>query len=180
MKKRVKRRTIDLSEYPDMVVIYLGMRVNKVRGLKTLLSFGPRIQKAVAEKPDGLLNHENILYSLFPPHIGMRQYWRDFKSLETWTRSFPHQQWWKEFLQDSGGTGFWHETYFMDGGMEAIYDDVDAKIGFMNFIPAQEARGPMFSARKRSQQEGNSDVEAPLTESKFYSEDNDKNGDINE
>jgi hypothetical protein len=33
MKKRVDRRTVDLSAYPDLVVIYLGMRVNQVKGL---------------------------------------------------------------------------------------------------------------------------------------------------
>ena len=37
MKSRVERRTVDLSAYPDLVVIYLGMRVNTLTGLKTLL-----------------------------------------------------------------------------------------------------------------------------------------------
>lgn len=46
----------------------------------------------------------------------MRQYWRDVDSLLKWTRSDPHRQWWQEFLKDSGGTGFWHETYFRRGG----------------------------------------------------------------
>ena len=36
----VDRRTIDLSAYPDLVVIYLGMRVNALQGLKTLIGFG--------------------------------------------------------------------------------------------------------------------------------------------
>ena len=35
MAKRVERRTVDLSGYPDLVVIYLGMRVNRLMGLKT-------------------------------------------------------------------------------------------------------------------------------------------------
>jgi hypothetical protein len=52
-----------------------------------------------------------MIYSLFPPHVGMRQYWRDFESLERWTRADPHRTWWKQFLQDTGGTGFWHELY---------------------------------------------------------------------
>jgi hypothetical protein len=30
----------DLSSYPDLVVIYLGMRVNSSAGLRTLISFG--------------------------------------------------------------------------------------------------------------------------------------------
>ena len=34
------------------------------------------------------------------------------------------------FLRSSGGTGFWHETYFMRGGMEAVYDDVQCRLGW--------------------------------------------------
>jgi Domain of unknown function (DUF4188) len=95
---RVERRTVDLFAYPDLVVIYLGMRVNAVTGIKTLLGFGPRISNAVAEKPDGLLLHEDLIYSLFPLHVGMRQYWRHFASLERWSRSEPHMLW-------AGGAG---------------------------------------------------------------------------
>lgn len=149
MTERVKRQTVDLSAYPDLVVIYLGMRVNSLRGLGKLFVVGPQIQKAVAEKPDGLLLHENMLFSLFPPHAGMRQYWRDFASLEAWTRTGFHRGWWKDFLKDSGGTGFWHETYFIRGGMEAIYDDLPSPIGFLQFAPAHEAKGSMFAARQR-------------------------------
>ena len=36
------RRTVNLSDYPDLVVIYLGMRVNVLTGLKTLIGFAPR------------------------------------------------------------------------------------------------------------------------------------------
>ncbi|HMV52038.1 MAG TPA: DUF4188 domain-containing protein [Blastocatellia bacterium] len=149
MKTKVDRRTVDLSTYPDLVVIYLGMRVNSLRGLLTVARLGPLIQKAVDEKPDGLLVHEQIIYGLFPPHIGMRQYWRDFDSLEKWSRQMPHQKWWQEFLRDSGGTGFWHETYFMRGGMEAIFDDIKVPFGLTQFAAPQPARGPMFSSRKR-------------------------------
>jgi hypothetical protein len=74
MSTHVNRQTVDLSGYPDLVVIYLGMRVNRIIGVKTLLGFGPQISSSAAAKPDGLLRHENILYSLFPMHIGMRQY----------------------------------------------------------------------------------------------------------
>jgi fumigallin biosynthesis monooxygenase-like protein len=146
----VDRRTVDLSAYPDLVVIYLGMRVNALYGLKTVFGLGPRIKASHEAKPDGLLLHENFLISLFPVHGGMRQYWRDWDSLERWARSEPHRIWWQNFLKDSGGTGFWHETYFMRGGMEAIYDDLAVPIGMMNFAPLQPARGPMFSARTRA------------------------------
>jgi len=148
-KKTITRQTVDLSGFPDLVVIYLGMKVRTLRGLLTVLSFGPKISAAVAQKPPGLLRHEPLVFSIFPLHVGMRQYWRDFDSLETWARSLPHQAWWQGFVKDSGGTGFWHEAYFIRGGMEAVYDDMDAAVGFARFAPVQPAEGAMFSARQR-------------------------------
>lgn len=150
MATKVERRTVDLSQYPNLVVIYLGMRVNRLAGVKTLFGFGPRISKSVDAQPDGLLLHENLIFSVFPLHTGMRQYWRDMESLLNWSRSEPHRIWWQNFLRDSGGTGFWHETYTMQGGMEAIYDDVTEPIGFMRFAPVRPARGPMFGAAHRA------------------------------
>jgi hypothetical protein len=168
MPTRVNRQTVDLSAYPDLVVIYLGMRVNRVTGLKTLLGFGPRISASAAAQPDGLLRHENIFYSLFPMHVGMRQYWRDLDSLIKWTRSDPHRQWWQNFLKDSGGTGFWHETYFLRGGMEAIYDDIPERFGFMSFAPVVPARGPMFGAEARGAKQ--SAAQPVLSEKELYGE----------
>ena len=165
---RVDRRTVDLSAYPDLVVVYLGMRVNVLHGLKTLIGFGPRIEDSVKAKPDGLLLHENLLFSLYPVHVGMRQYWRDFASLEKWSRSDPHRQWWKTFLRDSGGTGFWHETYSLRGGFEAIYDDMPQPIGMMKFTPLSTARGSVFSSRQRLNREGAETSTAPLAESDVY------------
>ena len=164
MALNTDRRTVDLSALPDLVVIYLGMRVNEFRGLKTLLSFGPKIAKSAAEQPDGLLLHENIIFSILPPHLGMRQYWRDFESLERWARSLPHKEWWANFVRDTGGTGFWHELYFMRGGMEAVYLDVVKPGGFLSFAPAKTARGAMFSARTRLKAGGEAKDGAPVTE----------------
>jgi hypothetical protein len=84
MTRTPERTTADLSQYPNLVVIYLGMRVNSLRGLKTLASFGPKIRAAVAARPDGLLLHEDLLFSFLPPHAA--------------TRSLPHKEWWQSFL----------------------------------------------------------------------------------
>lgn len=168
MTKKVSRRTVDLSVYPDLVVIYLGMRVNAVTGLRTLSGFGPKIAASVKAMPDGLLLHENFIFSLFPPHVGMRQYWRNFESLESWARSEPHRGWWQQFLRRSGGTGFWHEAYFLRGGMEAVYDDMVKDTGFLCFAPVEEARGPMFSARGRAGQTGDATATGPVSENDFY------------
>jgi Domain of unknown function (DUF4188) len=148
MADKPNRITVDLSQFPDLVVIYLGMRAKTPRGLRTLLSFGPKIQASVTAAPDGLLLHENLLYSLFPPHFGMRQYWRDFDSLERWAHDLPHKAWWQDYLRDRAGTGFWHETYFRDGAVESVYIDMPPS-GLTKFAPIQPARGSLFSARRR-------------------------------
>ena len=151
MKSSVNRKTVDLAEYPDLVVIYLGMRVRTLRGLISSVRLAPQIEQAGASRPDGLLHYENnIVFSFFPLHVGMRWYWRNFESLEAWSRTESHRVWWQRFLRDSAGTGFWHEAYFMRGGMEAIYDDITGSpIGFQAFAPSVAARGAMFSARSR-------------------------------
>jgi Domain of unknown function (DUF4188) len=166
MPTKVDRRTVDLSQYPGLVVIYLGMRVNRLTGVKTLFGFGPKISASAEANPDGLLAHEVFLFSLFPAHAGIRQYWRDIDSLLAWTRSEPHREWWKAFLRNSGGTGFWHETYLMRGGMEAIYDDVPERIGFLKFAPSMPARGPMFGAGDRAHQAA--DAAPVLSEAELY------------
>jgi hypothetical protein len=171
MPSPVNRLTVDLTGFPDLVVIYLGMQVRTLAGMKTLIGLGPQIEKAGVARPDGLLHYENnLILKLFPFHVAMRWYWRDFESLERWARSDPHRVWWQAFLKSSGGTGFWHETYFMRGGMEAIYDDVTLRrLGFQAFAPTVPARGPMFSARTRSRASGET-LAAPsgVTERELY------------
>lgn len=75
MTTNVDLRTVDLSAYPDLVVIYLGMRVRTFPGIKTLLgpanrqsgrttmfSARQRLQMAgeTPMQPEG--NAENDLY----------------------------------------------------------------------------------------------------------------------
>jgi hypothetical protein len=166
MGTHVNRRTVDLSGYPDLVVIYLGMRVNRLTGIKYLLRIGSQISSSVSPQPEGLLHYETLFYSFFPIHFGVRQYWRDVNSLLAWTRSNPHSQWWQDFLRNSRGTGFWHETYFRRGGIEAVYDDIPQCIGLMGFAPVVTARGPMFGAASRA---GKEFVGKPvLTEEELY------------
>jgi len=157
---KVNRQTVDLSPYPDLIVIYLGMRLRHPRGLVKFFKLGAEIRKSVDAGPDGLLCHENLLFS--PVHGGMRQYWRDYASLEAWTRTLPHQTWWRDFLRDSEGTGFWHELYSRRGGMEAVYDDMPAPIGLGSFAPMQPARGRMFGARGRLARDGDGAAPAPV------------------
>ena len=164
---RTERLTVDLANYPELVVIYLGMKVNSLRGVGTMLKFGPEINRSVEAKPEGLLRHEGLLYSLWPLHIGMRQYWRDFPSLETWARTLPHQTWWQTFLKNPAGTGFWHEVYTNHGGIEAVYDNMDIRPGLSAFAEVKPARGPMFGARSRLGLAGHAPP-SPLPENQYY------------
>ena len=164
-----KRDTVDLSGYPDLVVIYLGMKVRRPRGLARLFGLGPQIEKSWKAEPDGLLLHEDLVWSLIPPHLGMRQYWRDLDSLERWTRSEPHKLWWRQFMKDSGGTGFWHEAYFMRGGIDALYGDMTKPTGLARVLPVVEARGTMFSARRRAGRTEPLTVEPVIGEAEYYS-----------
>ena len=165
--KRPVRHTADLSGYPDLVVIYLGMRVRSPRGMLTLMRYGPRIRQSAAAQPDGLLRHEMLVWGAVPPHFGMRQYWRDFDSLERWARSDPHAAWWRDLLADMGGTGFWHETYFARGGMESVFLDMPPT-GFTGFAPTEEARRSLFSARRRMRMTDGDTTTAPVSEEQLY------------
>lgn len=170
MMRGPKPEFTDFSQYPDLVVIYLGMYALTWRGTLNLLKTGPEINKAVAEKPDGLLKHEQFVMGIFPLHLGMRQYWRDFDALERWSRSNSiHMGWWKSFMSDPAGKGtaFWHEAYSMQGSMEAVYINVNKPLGAKSFAPAKPATGTMFSARRRLGRSGEHTVDIPLPEENY-------------
>ena len=133
------------------MVIYLGMRINVLRGIPQVIRLGPQIEKAVADRPPGLLLHERLFFGL--RHAGMRQYWHDFDSLEAWTRTLPHRAWWRELLRDPRGTGFWHEAYTRQGAIEGVYIDMPP-VGLAAAMPRTPARGSLFSARRRLAREG--------------------------
>jgi len=144
---RPARESVDLSAYPDLVVVYLGFRVGRLRGLTALLGIGRGLSTIRRERPDGLLAHETLVYGL--NHIGMRQYWRDLESLEAFTRSDPHMSWWRDFGRDPAGSGFWHEAYRLSGGMEGIYVGMPGPIGLASFAAARRPDGPFMTSRQR-------------------------------
>lgn len=171
----IRRDTVDLSDHPDLVVIYIGMKVKRPKGLVTLLRFGHRMRKAMAQEPEGLLHSDHLVYGLFPPHVGVRQYWEDLEALETWARKPPHADWWREYLADPGGTGFWHEAYMHDGTFEAIYDDLDQGVGLRAFAPTRPARGSLFTAWRRAERAPEqAPARAPVAETELYPEKRDR------
>lgn len=142
-----ERRSVDLSAYPDLVVVILGFKVRRLVGLLTMFGIGTGLRAIKADPPDGLLADENFLFGL--THVGIRQYWRDLDSLERFTRSEPHAEWWRNVKKHGRGAGFWHESYRMKGGMEAIYIDMPGPIGFGRFAESRRPVGPFLSARER-------------------------------
>ncbi len=141
-----ERRSVDLSGYPDLVVVYLGYRAKNLKGARSLLRIGRGLRSIKKNPPDGLLSHEDLWFGFM--HPGFRQYWRDFDSLEAFTRASQHQAWWRDFARDPVGGGIWHETYRLRGGMEAIYSGVPP-IGFASFAPECTPTGSFMSARQR-------------------------------
>jgi hypothetical protein len=146
MQASVTRKSVDLSAYPNLVVVILGFRIRKFRGIISMLGIGKGLRQVQGNPPDGLLSSEQFLFAL--NHVGIRQYWRDMESLEAFTRSEPHSRWWRDFLRDSGGAGFWHESYSRQG-MEAVYIDMPGPVGFDRFAPERKPTGPFMSARQR-------------------------------
>ncbi|HQT88508.1 MAG TPA: DUF4188 domain-containing protein [Acidiphilium sp.] len=143
-------QAVDLSAYPNLTMVLLGMKVTRLVGVRTLLGFGNSLGTMARSRPDGLLHHETFLWRL--NHVGIRQYWRDFEALEQFTRSEPHKSWWRSFSRDPAGTAFWHEAYQRGGGMEGIYLGLPKPIGFGAFAPLRARTGGYASSRQRLKQ----------------------------
>ena len=127
-------------------MIYLGYRASGLKGARDLLRIGRGLRTLRRHPPPGLLSHENLWFGFM--HPGFRQYWRDFDSLDAFTRAPQHKGWWGDFARSPGGNGIWHETYCLRGGMEAIYSGMPG-IGFASFAPALTPSGRFAGARQR-------------------------------
>jgi Domain of unknown function (DUF4188) len=98
----------------------------------------------VAARADGLLLHENLFYSLFPLHLGMRQICAILNRLNASHGQTPSRIVETVFAEHRG-TGFWHELYSVPGGFESIYVDVQRPIRFLCFAQTVTAKGPLAS-----------------------------------
>jgi hypothetical protein len=149
MQDVMRRQSVDLSAYPDLVMILLGFQVRGWRGVRSMARIGPGLASVGQTPPDGLLAHET--FSMSFTHRGIRQYWRDMASLEAFTRSEPHAEWWRNLKRYADGASFWHETYHMRGGIEALYLGMDEPVGLQRFAPELRPTGPFMSARARQE-----------------------------
>jgi hypothetical protein len=141
------RETVDLSSYPDLVVIDLGFQVRRLAGIPALWRIGKGLGEIARTRPPGLLGSRQMLIAW--NHVGIRQYWSDQASLLAFTKQQPHAGWWRVFLSDTHGSGFWHEACFASGGMEAVYVNVPERTGFAAFAPVVAPVGPLMTAHGR-------------------------------
>lgn len=172
---KYERLTVDLKEYPDLIVIYLGMQAVAPHGLITLVRTIRDVRKMLKTEPEGLLRHENTVtlngFFSLSMSFGFRQYWRNFDDLEHWARKSVHAEWWRSMAQDTKGTMIWHETYSMQGGIDAIWGSTNRveKLGLAQFAPVIEAKGTSYSARKRLKNDDSEEtVPAPTEEAEVY------------
>ena len=149
MKTTVERRTVDLSQYPDLVVIYLGMRVNRLAGLKTLLGFRPKIRDAVGAAP------RRPPAARGPPVLPRAPPRRDAPVLAGLRVPGAVGA---VGATGSGGSGSCAtragrasgtRRTSCGGGMEAIYDDVPRPRGLGPVRAGGAGAGAMFGARRR-------------------------------
>ena len=145
----VVRQTIDLSPYPDLVVIYLGMRVNTLTGLKTIFGFGRQIDASVAAKPDGLLLHERIFFR------SIRRTSACANTGATWTASWPSPA--PNHIAPGGQNSSKIPAAPASGtkptASVAVWKPSTTtsqnQSGFLRFASAADARGSRFSALQR-------------------------------
>jgi hypothetical protein len=144
---RPVRTSVALENYPDLIMILLGFHARSARALPALARIGRGLNRIRRSPPDGLLRHEGFLLGW--NHLGFRQYWRDRPALDAFTRSSPHSDWWRYFLNDPHGSGFWHEAYHAQGGVEAIYVAMPTPVGLAGFAPSRAPTGPFMTAADR-------------------------------
>lgn len=147
MQPNTLRETVDLAAYPELIVVILGFKLRRWRALPAMMRIGRGLAEIKKNPPDGLLGEDGMLFGW--NHIGFRQYWRDLPSLEAFTRSAPHSVWWRDFLKDPQGAGFWHEAYSARG-IEAVYVNLPGRrLGLGMFAPVAKPVGTLMSARQR-------------------------------
>jgi len=118
-----------------LVVFLIGMRVNRIRAVRTWLPIAaamPRMLAELARDPAlGLLHVTSCVQGRGA--LGV-QYWRDLDSLLTYAHSADHEHRpaWREFnrlVRDAdGAVGIWHETFVVPAGAhESVYVDMPAQ-----------------------------------------------------
>ena len=139
-----------------VVVFLIGMRVNRLRAIRTWLPVAramPRMLAELAEDPAlGLLGVTSCVQGRGALAV---QYWRDLESLLAYAHAADHEHRpaWREFnrlVRDADGVvGLWHETFVVPAGAhESVYVDMPAQ-GLLGALGASRVDSRRNSARER-------------------------------
>ncbi len=121
----------DPDEHTGLVLFHLGMRINRLRAVRTwtpVLAAMPRMLRELSAHPElGLLSYE---FFRSGRTVLVVQYWRDFAALNAWSRSddAPHLPAWRAFnrvARRSDAAGVFHETFLVGAHYsETVYVDM--------------------------------------------------------
>ena len=119
---RDARRYTHEDDGTGVVVFLIGMRVNRLRAVRTWLPVAkamPRMLAELTRQPAlGLLGVTSCIQGRGALNV---QYWRDLESLLAYAQSpeHEHRPAWREFnrrVRDArGAVGIWHETFVVLG-----------------------------------------------------------------
>lgn len=139
----------------ELCLVRLGFEARGVSGLLYLARLGGRIDRSAADATEagsGLLRSER--FRLGFSKFGYLQYWKSFDSLEAWTRTSPHVDWWREAaerIRTRGDISIYHEAYLVDRNRcESIYLNTGSeRAGLASFGDLSEPVGAATTARDR-------------------------------
>jgi Domain of unknown function (DUF4188) len=140
----------------SVVVFLIGMRVNRLRAIRTWLPVAramPRMLAELAKDPAlGLLGVTSCIQGRGALSV---QYWRDAESLLAYAHDpdHEHRPAWREFnrlVRDADGVvGIWHETFVVPArAHESVYVDMPSQ-GLLGALGALRVDSRLNSARER-------------------------------
>ncbi|WP_432158868.1 DUF4188 domain-containing protein [Streptomyces sp. bgisy153] len=136
-EKRVTPRRTTADARGDVVVLLIGMRINRFRAvhqwLPVMLAMFRMLADLKKEPERGLLSR--VLLTASPRTYYVVQYWESKEKLYAYASApdaFHHRAWARINRLERAGkvrghVGIWHETYVVpEGGYEAVYGDMPA------------------------------------------------------
>jgi hypothetical protein len=156
MRATINKGRLTASFAGPVTVFVIGMRINRLlrvgKWLPVVRAMSPMIRELRDRPESGFLGSEAMLRDLRT--VSMIQYWRDFDSLEAYTRDREQSHWpaWTAFnraVGNDGTVGIFHETYTVQAGSyETIYVNMPS-VGLGRVAGLQQATGSRSEARSR-------------------------------
>ena len=137
----------------ELCLIRLGIQIRKWTAFRFALGLSRAIDVSAIEAirdQVGLLHSEQFRFNLH--HHGVLQYWQSFETLEAWSHSAPHAEWWRmavDRMRTKGDLGIYHETYLVPGAQVESISMNCVPAGLGAFGPTFDAVGPRTTSRDR-------------------------------